>query len=99
MQNPAGPPPCTVNVDLGRYCIQLPKFQNRRVLAPMLLRTGKAWSNFWGALGADGYYARSSDYMEIVQYKRLGVWNVPYVALCYLVQGAVIHEEKTRLAL
>ena len=75
-----------------------PKIQNRRVLAPMLLRPGKAWSNFWGALGADGYYARSSDYMEIVQYKRLGVWNVPYVALCYLIQGAVIHEEKTRFA-
>ena len=64
----------------------------------MLLRPGKAWSNFWGALGADGYYARSSDYMEIVQYKRLGVWNVPYVALCYLIQGAVIHEEKARFA-
>ena len=36
--------------------------------------------------------------MEIVQYKRLGVWNVPYLALCYLVQGAVIHDEKTRFS-
>ena len=36
--------------------------------------------------------------MEIVQYKRLGVWNVPYLALCYLVQGAVIHNEKTRFS-
>jgi hypothetical protein len=70
--------------------------QNRSVLSPMLLRPGKAWSNFWGALGSDGYYARSSDYMEIVQYKRHGVWNVPFLSACYLIQGSVIHNENTR---
>lgn len=40
--------------------------QNRQVIAPMLTRPGKAWSNFWGALTKDGYYARSNDYMDIV---------------------------------
>lgn len=40
--------------------------QNRTVLAPMMTRPGKAWSNFWGALTKDGFYARSNDYMDIV---------------------------------
>lgn len=40
--------------------------QNRTVVAPMLIRPGRAWSNFWGALTKDGYYARSNDYMDIV---------------------------------
>lgn len=36
------------------------------VIAPMLVRPGQAWSNFWGALNSAGFYARSSDYMDIV---------------------------------
>jgi procollagen-lysine,2-oxoglutarate 5-dioxygenase len=70
--------------------------QNRGVLAPLLLRPGKAWSNFWGALGSDGFYARSSDYMEIVQFTRTGVWNVPYISSCYLLHGSLLHDADTR---
>jgi procollagen-lysine,2-oxoglutarate 5-dioxygenase len=29
--------------------------QNRNVIAPMLVRPFKAWSNFWGALNNEGY--------------------------------------------
>lgn len=43
---------------------------NRGVVAPMLTRPFKAWSNFWGALSTDGFYARSTDYMEIVNNER-----------------------------
>ena len=32
--------------------------QNRNVIAPLLIRPYKAWSNFWGALTSEGYYAR-----------------------------------------
>jgi hypothetical protein len=35
----------------------------------MLARPGKLWSNFWGALTSDGYYARSEDYVDIIGYK------------------------------
>ena len=28
--------------------------QNRNVVAPMLVRPFKAWSNFWGALNSEG---------------------------------------------
>lgn len=40
--------------------------QNRTIVAPLLVRPGRAWSNFWGALTVEGFYARSPDYMDIV---------------------------------
>ncbi|MED6241668.1 Procollagen-lysine,2-oxoglutarate 5-dioxygenase 1, partial [Ataeniobius toweri] len=45
--------------------------QNLPILAPMITRAGRLWSNFWGALSADGYYARSEDYVDIVQGRRV----------------------------
>lgn len=40
--------------------------QNRSLVAPLLRRHNEVWSNFWGALGESGFYARSHDYMAIV---------------------------------
>ncbi|KAL3280590.1 hypothetical protein HHI36_003822 [Cryptolaemus montrouzieri] len=40
--------------------------QNRTVVAPIMVRHNKVWSNFWGALTTDGFYSRSNDYMDIV---------------------------------
>lgn len=68
---------------------------NLPVVAPMITRTGRLWSNFWGALSADGYYARSEDYVDIVQGRRVGVWNVPYVSNVYLVKGSLLRSELT----
>ncbi|CAM5178841.1 unnamed protein product [Eretmochelys imbricata] len=67
--------------------------QNRKVIAPMVSRPGKLWSNFWGALSPEGYYARSEDYVELVQGKRTGVWNVPYISQAYLVRGETLRSE------
>lgn len=41
--------------------------QNRSLVAPLLRRHKEVWSNFWGALGENGFYARSHDYMAIVE--------------------------------
>lgn len=41
------------------------------IVAPMITRAGRLWSNFWGALSGDGYYARSEDYVDIVQGRRV----------------------------
>lgn len=41
--------------------------QNRAFVAPLLKRHKEVWSNFWGALSESGYYARSHDYMAIVE--------------------------------
>ncbi|XP_050425318.1 procollagen-lysine,2-oxoglutarate 5-dioxygenase isoform X2 [Adelges cooleyi] len=70
--------------------------QNKKIIAPMLTRPFKAWSNFWGALSKDGFYARSFDYMDIVNYNKTGVWNVPYIATCYLMKGKILDNKITR---
>lgn len=44
---------------------------NRTVVAPMLLRPGQAWSNFWGDYTNEGFYQRSPDYMDFVNYKKM----------------------------
>uniref|UniRef100_A0A3B4Y137 Procollagen-lysine,2-oxoglutarate 5-dioxygenase 1 n=1 Tax=Seriola lalandi dorsalis TaxID=1841481 RepID=A0A3B4Y137_SERLL len=69
--------------------------QNLPIVAPMITRTGRLWSNFWGALSADSYYARSEDYVDIVQGRRVGVWNVPYVSSVYLVKASLLRSELT----
>lgn len=53
---------------------------DRPIIAPLLSRPKKLWSNFWGDIGTDGYYLRSDDYVEVVQGTRAGVWNVPYIS-------------------
>ncbi|KAM8862908.1 procollagen-lysine,2-oxoglutarate 5-dioxygenase 1 isoform 2-T2 [Spinachia spinachia] len=67
--------------------------QNLPIVAPMITRVGRLWSNFWGALSAEGYYARSEDYVDIVQGRRVGVWNVPYVSSVYLVKASLLRSE------
>lgn len=70
--------------------------QNRDFVAPMLTRPYKAWSNFWGAITSDGFYARSMDYMDIVTNQRRGLWNVPYINSCYLIKKSVFEKPETR---
>lgn len=43
--------------------------QNRNFIAPIVTRLEQIWSNFWGALSENGYYARSNDYLDIVNNK------------------------------
>jgi len=46
---------------------------NRTVVAPFMIRPNMLWSNYWGNIASNGFYARSRDYNEIVGYKRLYV--------------------------
>ncbi|XP_029086075.1 procollagen-lysine,2-oxoglutarate 5-dioxygenase 1 isoform X1 [Monodon monoceros] len=73
--------------------LQLLIEQNKNVIAPLMTRHGRLWSNFWGTLSADGYYARSEDYVDIVQGRRVGVWNVPYISNIYLIKGSALRAE------
>ncbi|CAH0558083.1 unnamed protein product [Brassicogethes aeneus] len=66
--------------------------QNRTIVAPMLTRPGRAWSNFWGSLTAEGYYARSNDYMNIVWNEKRGLWNVPFVTNAYLLNATLLNK-------
>jgi len=45
--------------------------QNRAIVAPLLYRLYKARSNFWCKLSFEGFYAESTDFMDIVNRDRL----------------------------
>ncbi|MCI4381112.1 hypothetical protein PGIGA_G00248030 [Pangasianodon gigas] len=77
------------NDDILKILIEL----NKPFITPMMSKPGRLWSNFWGALSADGYYARSEDYVDIVQRRRVGIWNVPYVSQVYLVRADILRNE------
>ncbi|KAM3590698.1 uncharacterized protein V6R79_014517 [Siganus canaliculatus] len=83
------------NTDTLRILIQ----ENKSVIAPMLSRHGKLWSNFWGALSPEGFYSRSEDYIEIVQAKRIGLWNVPYITQAYLLKASVLRSKLAQVSL
>lgn len=77
------------NEDALKILIEL----NKPFIAPMMTKPGRLWTNFWGALSADGYYARSEDYVDIVQGRRVGLWNVPYVSHIFLVKADVLRTD------
>jgi procollagen-lysine,2-oxoglutarate 5-dioxygenase, invertebrate len=52
-----------------------------------VLRPGTLFSNFWGAVSDTGFYARSFDYVDIVQGGRQGIWNVPFVGSALLISA------------
>lgn len=65
---------------------------NKSILAPVVTRVGGVWSNFWGAISEKGFYARSSDYMNIVNNEIRGVWNVPFLSSCYLIKSKILNK-------
>ncbi|CAF4598213.1 unnamed protein product [Rotaria socialis] len=65
---------------------------NRTILAPMLMRPEKTWSNFWGDYTEEGYYRRSPDYLDIINYNKTGLFNVPHISNCYLINGTFLKK-------
>ena len=66
---------------------------NKSVVAPMFKRIdNKYWSNFWGELDDNGFYKRSFDYLDIINYQRKAIWNVPYVSGIYLIKREVFEK-------
>ncbi|XP_043260024.1 procollagen-lysine,2-oxoglutarate 5-dioxygenase isoform X1 [Colletes gigas] len=80
----------------NEYTLELLVEQQRGIIAPMLVRPYKMWSNFWGAIMDNGFYARSFDYMEIVKNEWRGLWNVPFISNCYLINATLISNKETR---
>ena len=52
---------------------------NKDIVAPMLKKKQSMWSNFWGDIDKNLFYKRSNDYIDILNLKRKGIWNVPYI--------------------
>ncbi|KAH0954090.1 hypothetical protein HN011_010425 [Eciton burchellii] len=80
----------------NEHTLKLLVEQQRGIVAPLLIRPYKAWSNFWGAITDDGFYARSFDYMEIIKNERRGLWNVPFITNCYLINATIIANKAIR---
>jgi len=68
---------------------------SRLVVAPMLPSTG-LYSNFWGGMTESYYYARTEEYRQILDRKKIGVHPVPMVHSCLLVNLKL--EESDMLA-
>lgn len=67
--------------------------ENKNVISPMLVKKGEMFSNFWGDVDENNFYKRSEDYLDLVYYKKQGVWNVPYVSQCFLMKKEYFNEE------
>lgn len=65
---------------------------NRNAVAPLLNRPGKLWSSFWGSITPEGYYARSHDYVDIINGAKVGLWNVPHMMYAYLIKGSLLRQ-------
>lgn len=63
------------------------------VITPMIRATDGLWCNFWGELDDNGYYKRSFDYLDIINNRKKGCWNVPYVTGIYLVNRKMISDQ------
>uniref|UniRef100_A0A0N5BDE9 procollagen-lysine 5-dioxygenase n=1 Tax=Strongyloides papillosus TaxID=174720 RepID=A0A0N5BDE9_STREA len=82
------------NKNLLKDLIYKSEKMNIGILSPLVTQIGKLFSNFWGAINNDGYYARSENYMGIVNYEYLGVWNVPYISSVMLIKGNYLKKIK-----
>ena len=90
---------CTHYFFIGKECVinnprvilDLIAF-DKSIISPFLKRDGTAWTNFWGDIDANGYYKRSFDYFEIIDGRRKGCWNVPYITGVYLIKRAILEE-------
>lgn len=71
---------------------------NKDIIAPLLRRfrnSSDMFSNFWGALDSNGYYARSADYIDILNQTTKSLWNVPYICGNILIKKNVIIRNPT----
>jgi len=59
--------------------IQLLIKKNKDIIAPMIKKKKSNFSNFWGEIDEEGFYKRSFDYFDIVEYRNIGCWNVLYI--------------------
>lgn len=66
--------------------------RNKGIISPLLCKPGLLWSNFWGAVDPGGWYQSSFDYIDIVEYKRKGCWNVPHIAGNILINREYIEK-------
>lgn len=79
------------------FVIQTLIRHNRPIVAPLLVRRGWMFSNYWGALSPSGWYESAFDYGAIIYKERRGIWNAPFVRSAMLMNAtSVIRNPKAR---
>lgn len=62
-----------------------------RIISPLLhSKNNNLFTNYWGALDNNGYYKRASDYIEIIENQKRGLWNAPYVSGAIIIHRDII---------
>ncbi|XP_061163842.1 procollagen galactosyltransferase 1-like isoform X2 [Saccostrea echinata] len=65
------------------------------IVAPMLnASVGDTYSNFWGAMDESGYYKRAPGYFDVLERKKLGVFQVPMVHSAVLIDMHLLVSDK-----
>lgn len=65
--------------------------ENKRIIAPLIKgKLNTAYTNFWGEIDNNGYYKRSENYFDLIEYKEKGTWNVPYISSIILIHKSII---------
>lgn len=67
--------------------------ENKNIISPMFVKKGSLFSNFWGDIDQNNFYKRSDDYLDLINYKKKGVWNVAYVSQCFLMKKKYFIKE------
>ena len=67
--------------------------QNKDVCGPLLVKQNELFSNFWGDVGDDNFYKRSKNYIDIINYKEKGCWNISYIWHAVLSKKSLFTED------
>jgi GR25 family glycosyltransferase involved in LPS biosynthesis len=67
--------------------------EKKDIICPILVKPNELYSNFWGDIGPTNFYKRSKNYIDIVNYKEKGCWNVSYVWYCCLIKRTLFNED------
>lgn len=65
---------------------------DKMVISCISLKKNSIFSNFWGSITQKGWYSRSDDYIDIVNRKKLNIWNVPFVNLNILINTKIFKK-------
>ena len=68
-------------------------YENKNVISPLFVKKDNLFSNFWGDIAENYFYKRSEDYIDLIEYKKRGVWNVAYVSQCFLMKSKYFKKE------
>jgi hypothetical protein len=75
--------------------IQLLIRENKSIIAPMINSPEGLGYNFWSKVTSDEFYEVEWDHEKIISSTYKGIWNMPHINDCYLIQGSTLPKVET----